>query len=59
LENTTEVAAHPQVHILLIADDTHVVGPPEAAVVAILDIRERKADIDLSLDPTTSRKNVL
>ena len=39
-------AAHPQVHILLIADDTHVVGPPEAVIVAILDIRERYAAPD-------------
>jgi hypothetical protein len=34
-------AAHPQVYILLIADDTHVVGPPEAVIAAILDIRKR------------------
>ena len=51
-------AAHLQVHILLIADDTHVVGPPEA-VIAILDIRERYAAVGLSLAPTTSSKNVL
>ncbi len=30
-------AAHPQVHILLIADDTHVVGPPESVIAAILE----------------------
>ena len=30
-------AAHPQVHILLIADDTHVGGPPEAVIAAILE----------------------
>jgi hypothetical protein len=45
-------AAHPQVHILLIVDDTHVIA-------AILDIRERYAAIGLSLAPTTSSKNVL
>jgi hypothetical protein len=32
---------------------------PEAVIVAILDIRERYADIRLSLAPTTSSKNVL
>lgn len=52
-------AAHPQAHILLIADDTHVVGTPEAVIAAILDIRERYAAIGLSLAPTTSSKNVL
>ena len=36
-------AAHPQVHILLIADDIHVLGPSEAVIAAILDIRERYA----------------
>jgi hypothetical protein len=43
--------AHPKVHILLIADDTHVLslGPPEAVIAAILDIRERYAAIGLSL----------
>ena len=44
-------AAHPQVHILLIADDTHVVGPPEAVIAAIFDIREHYAAIGLSLAP--------
>ena len=52
-------AAHPQARILLIADDTHVVGTPEAVIAAILDIRERYAAIGLSLAPTTSSKNVL
>ena len=46
-------AAHPHVRILLITDDTHVVGPPEAVIAAILDIRERYAAIGLSLAPTT------
>jgi len=41
------------------ADDTHVVGPPEAVMSAILDIRERYAAIVLSLAPTISFKNVL
>ena len=49
-------AAHPHVHILLIADDTHVVGPPEAVIAAILDIRERYAAIGLPLASTTSSK---
>ena len=52
-------AVHPQVQILLFADNTHVVGPPEAVIAAILDIRERYAAIGLSLAPTTSSKNVL
>ena len=38
-------AVHPQVQILLFADNTHVVGPPEAVIAAILDIRERYAAI--------------
>jgi hypothetical protein len=47
------------VHILLIADDTHVVGPPKAVIAAILDIRDRYAAIGLSLASTSSSKNVL
>ena len=52
-------AAHPQVRILLIADDTHVVGRPEAVTATILDIHVRYAAIGLSLTPTTTRTNVL
>ena len=37
----------------------NMVGPPEAVIAAILDIRERYAAIGLSLALTTSSKNVL
>ena len=38
-------AVNPQACILLIAVDTHVVGLPKAVIAAILDIRERYADM--------------
>lgn len=53
------VAAHPDVHIILIADDTHIVGQPDAVIAAILDIRARYEAIGLSLAPTTESKNII
>ena len=50
---------HPAVSILLIADDTHVVGKPEDVIAAILTIRARNAEIGLVLAATTHSKNVI
>jgi len=50
---------HPTVSILLIADDTHVLGQPEDVIAAIHTIRQQYADIGLSLAATTSSKNVI
>jgi len=50
---------HPLVSILLIADDTHVVGKPEDVIAAILTIRELYAEIGLALAATTASKNVI
>ena len=50
---------HPAVTILLIADDTHVLGKPEDVIAAILTIRDLYADIGLSLAATTASKNVI
>lgn len=55
LQGGTMSSALSQVHILLIADDIHAVGPPETVIAAILDIREYAA-IGLSSAPTTSSK---
>ena len=41
------VAAHPDIHIILIADDTRIVGQPDAVIEAILDIRARYEAIGL------------
>ena len=50
---------HPAVSILLIADDTHVVGKPEDVIAAILTIRALYAEIGLVLAATTASKNVI
>jgi len=50
---------HPLVSILLIADDTHVVGKPEDVIAAILTIRELYAEIGLALAAKTASKNVI
>jgi len=50
---------HPTVSILLISDDTHVLGQPDDVIAAIHTIRQQYADIGLSLAATTSSKNVL
>jgi hypothetical protein len=50
---------HPTVSILLISDDTHVLGHPDDVIAAIHTIRQQYADIGLSLAATTSSKNVL
>ena len=50
---------HPAVSILLIADDSHVVGKPEDVIAAILTIRARYAEIGLVLAATTHSKNVI
>ena len=50
---------HPAVSILLIADDTHVLGTPEEVIAAIMTIRELYAEIGLSLAATTASKNVI
>ena len=50
---------HPNVSILLIADDTHVLGRPEEVVDAIVTIRRLYSRIGLSLAATTASKNVL
>ena len=47
---------HPTVSILLIADDTHVLGTPEDAIITIRDLY---AEIGLSLAATTASKNVI
>ena len=49
---------HPAVSILLIADDTHVLGTPEEVIAAIMTIRDLYAEIGLSLAATTASKNV-
>jgi len=51
--------AHPAVSILLIADDTHVVGKPEDVIAAILTIRDLYSAIGLALAATTPSKNVI
>ena len=45
---------HPTVSILLIADDTHVLGTPEQVSDAIMTIRDLYAEIGLSLAATTA-----
>jgi len=50
---------HPNVTILLIADDTHVLGHPEEVIEAIVTIRGMYSRIGLSLATTTASKNVL
>jgi hypothetical protein len=50
---------HPTVSILLIADDTHVLGTPDEVIAAIMTIRDLYAEIGLSLAATTASKNVI
>jgi len=50
---------HPVVSILLIADDTHIVGKPEDVIAAVLTIRARYAEIGLVLAATNHSKNVI
>ena len=52
------VAANPDVHIILIAVDTHIVGQPDAVIEAILDIHARYETIGLSLASTTENKTL-
>ncbi len=47
---------HPTVFILLIADDTHVLGTPEEGIDAIMTIQDLYAEIGLSLAATTASK---
>ena len=55
----TAAQQHPTVFIFLIADDTHVVGPPADVIAAIITIRRLYATIDLSLPEKADSKNVL
>jgi len=55
----TAAQQHPTVFIFLIADDTHVVGPPADVIAAIITIRRLYSNIGLSLTATTDSKNVL
>jgi len=41
LFNIGQTHAHPDVHIILIADDTYIVGQSDTVIEAILDIRAR------------------
>ena len=50
---------HPHVTIMLIADDTHVLGHPEEVIAAIKTTRTLYSRIGLTLAATTASKNVL